>query len=247
MKINAEVFFKEAYKILDELKETQMEKIKEASYILTESISRDGVIHIFGSGHSKAFAMELVYRAGGLVPMHRVTLDDLALKGDLSAEDLLDPQIERDPENAHKLWNLYEIHPQDAFIIVSNSGRNGTIVEFASMVKEKNMPLIVVTSIAHSKDTVSRHNSGKKLYELGDVVIDNCGPKGDALIPVEGLRMKACSISSITGAFIAQGLTAETINNFKEKGVTPPVFISANVDGGDQHNDALRAKYEGRI
>jgi len=245
--INAEVFFHEAQKILDKLLDSQLGKIKEASKLLTDCIEKDGVIHIFGTGHSKAFAMELVYRAGGLVPMHRVTLDDLALRGILSIEDLLDPQIERSTENAHKLWELYDIRSQDAFIIISNSGRNGTIVEFASIVKKKEMPLVVVTSMEHSQDTTSRHPSGKKLYELGDIVIDNCGPKGDALISVDGLSMKACSISSITGAFIAQGITAEIINNFTKKGITPPVLISANVDGGDQYNDRLRAKYEGRI
>lgn len=247
MMINAEVFFKNAFEVLDKVKNTQLEKIKEASAILADAIANDGVVHIFGTGHSKAFAMELANRAGGLVPMHRVTLDDLSLRGILPSEDLLDPQIERDPTNAHKLWELYDIRPQDAFIIVSNSGRNGTIVEFASMVKDKKMPLIVVTSLEHSQSTTSRHSSGKMLYEFGDVIIDNCGPEGDALIPVEGLSMKACSISSVTGACIAQGITAEIINILKGKGIVPPVLISANVDGGDKHNDDLRAKYEGRI
>ena len=245
--VNAEMFFSKAYKILEKLEETQMDNIIQASKVLTDCLQSNGVIHIFGSGHSKAFAMELVYRAGGLVPMHRVTLDDLAIRGIIPGEDLMAPELERNPENAHKLWELYQIEPQDAFIIVSNSGRNGTIVEFASMVKEKNMPLIVVTSMEHSKGTASRHSSGKNLYEFGDIVIDNCGPRGDALLQVEGLPMKACSISSITGAFIAQGLTAEIIKNFKDRGITPPVFISANVDGGDEHNDKLKAKYKGRI
>ena len=115
------------------------------------------------------------------------------------------------------------------------------------MVKERNMPLIVVTSMKHTKSVSSRHESGKNLYEFGDVVIDNCGPIGDALLQVESLLMKVCSISSIAGAFIAQGLTAEIIGNLKESGITTPVFISANVDNGDDYNNALRAKYEGRI
>ncbi|WFA08793.1 SIS domain-containing protein [Tissierella sp. Yu-01] len=245
--VNAKEFFKEASNIIDRLEDTQMDNIINASKLLSDCIKNDGVIHIFGSGHSKAFAMEMVYRAGGLVPTHRISLDDLALKGLIPGEDLFDPEIERDPENAHKLWSLYNIEPQDAFIIVSNSGRNGTIVEFASIVKEKNMPLIVVTSMEHTKSIKSRHVSGKNLYEFADIVIDNCGPSGDALLQEEGLSIKVCSISSITGGFIAQGLTAEIIRNLKDSGVSPPVFISANVDNGDEHNNALRAKYAGRI
>ncbi len=241
------MFFKEAYKTIDKLENTQMDNIINAGKLLSDCIKNNGVIHVFGTGHSKAFAMEMVYRAGGLVPTHRISLDDLALKGLIPVEDLFAPEIERDPENAHKLWNLYNVEPQDAFIIVSNSGRNGTIVEFASMVKERNMPLIVVTSMEHTKSIKSRHISGKNLYEFGDIVIDNCGPEGDAILQAEGLSVKVCSISSITGGFIAQGLTAEIISNLKERGITPPVFISANVDNADDYNNSLRAKYEGRI
>lgn len=245
--VNANMFFKVAYEVIEKLENTQMDKIIKAGNLLSDCIKNKGVIHIFGTGHSKAFAMEMVYRAGGLVPTHRITLDDLALSNLIPREDLFSPEIERDPENARKLWSLYRIEAQDAFIIVSNSGRNGTIVEFASMVKEKAMPLVVVTSLEHTKSIKSRHESGKNLYEFADIAIDNCGPMGDALLEIEGLSMKVCSISSITGGFIAQGLTAEIIRNLKESGITPPVFISANVDNGDEHNNSLRAKYEGRI
>lgn len=245
--INSELFFQEAVKVVDKLRLSQMERIKEAGNLLAENLLGGGVVHIFGTGHSKAFSMELCHRAGGVIPMHRITLDDLALRGVVSSNDLANPELERDLNIAHKLWDLYRIEEKDAFIIASNSGRNGAIVEFARMVKERNMPLVVVTSMEHTTATTSRHPSGKKLYEFGDIVIDNCGPEGDALLEVEGLPMKGCSISSITGAFIAQGLTAEIIRNYKEKGVTPPVLISSNIDGGDEHNLRLKKLYEGRI
>lgn len=245
--IDSKVFFSETEKILENLKDTQVDNIVKAAKLLTESMLNNGVVHIFGTGHSKCFAMELSNRAGGLVPMHRITLDDLALNGVIKGVDLKDPTLERRPEIAHKLWDMYQIEKEDAFIIVSNSGRNGSIVEFASMVKEKGMPLVVVTSMEHTKSVDSRHPSGKNLYEFGDVVIDNCGPKGDALIPMEGIDMKACSISSITGGFIAQAITAEIIKGYLEKDLTPPILISFNVDGSDEHNENLFKRYEGRI
>lgn len=245
--IDSKVFFTETEKILENLKDKQMDNIDKAAKLLTERMLNNGVVHIFGTGHSKCFAMELSNRAGGLVPMHRITLDDLALNGVIKGVDLKDPTLERRPEIAHKLWDMYQIEKEDAFIIVSNSGRNGSIVEFASMVKEKGMPLVVVTSMKHTKSVDSRHPSGKNLYEFGDVVIDNCGPKGDSLIPIDGIDMKACSISSITGGFIAQAITAEIIKGYLEKGLTPPILISFNVDGSDEHNENLFKKYEGRI
>lgn len=245
--IDARKFFKEAGKNIEKLKYTQMGNIEKAAKILTDRMLNNGVVHIFGTGHSKCFAMEMVNRAGGLVPMNKIVLDDLALKGIIEGVDLKDPSFERNPDNARKLWDIYNIQSEDAFIIVSNSGRNGSIVEFASMVKEKAMPLIVVTSIEHTKSVDSRHPSSKKLYELGDVVIDNCGPIGDALIPIDEVEIRACSISSITGAFIAQALTAEIVKGYLEQGETPPVLISYNIDNADEHNEKLLKKYEGRI
>ena len=245
--ISADMYFEEAKKAIDKLKTTQIDKIGEAGKVLAESILNGGVVHIFGTGHSRAFAMEMAGRAGGLIPMHAIMMDKLAFKGGVTEEELRSPEFERKPEVAHRLWDLYSIDERDSFIIISNSGRNGAIVEFASMVKKKKMPLIVITSMEHSTRTTSRHPSGKRLYELGDIVIDNCGPEGDALIPVPGLPMKACSISSITGAFIAQGLTAEIVKNYTEKGLIPPLYISANIDGGDEHNNKLKKEYVGRI
>ena len=245
--INADIYFEEAGKVIAELKTTQIDKIREAGKVLAESILNGGVVHIFGTGHSKVFSMEMSGRAGGLIPMHAIMMDKLVFEGGVTEEELRSPEFERDPEVAHRLWGLYSIDERDAFIVISNSGRNGAIVEFASMVKERKMPLIVITSMEHSSRTTSRHPSGKKLYEFGDIVIDNYGPEGDSLIPVEGLPMKACSISSITGAFIAQGLTAEIVKNYIEKGRVPPLYISSNIDGGDAHNNKLKKEYAGRI
>lgn len=237
----SERFFDQALATVQTLRTTQMGHIKEAAALLARQLFAGGVIHIFGSGHSKAFAMELCNRAGGLMPMHPITLDDL------NVDDIHDPSIERDPANAHKLLALHDIRPEDGFIIVSNSGRNGAVVELAAAVKERGLPLVVVTALNHASQVTSRHPSGRKLHELADVVIDNCGPYGDAALPVPGQGWNCCSISSITGAFVAQALTAEWVQAFLDRGEQPPVLISANVDGGDAHNDALRRRYAGRI
>ncbi|MEC9488690.1 MAG: SIS domain-containing protein [Halanaerobium sp.] len=249
MQISAETFFAEALKTIERLRSEQMDNIKEAAGIMAGSILDDGIIHIFGSGHSKAFGMELSHRAGGLAPMNAISLDDLALKADnpISYEELRKPETERQPENGLKVLAIHNIKPEDAFILVSNSGRNGAIIEIALEVKRRGMPVIAVTSLEHSSRTTSRHPSGKKLYEIADVVIDNCGPYGDALLPVEGMDMQVCSISSISNAFIAQSMAAEVIKHLLEQGVQPPVFISQNVDGADEFNERLRVKYEDRV
>lgn len=245
MKLSGKVFFDSAEKRVDQLVESQWDVILKTGKELSRVIEEDGVIHVFGTGHSECFAMELVFRAGGLVPMHRMSIQDLALRGKLDPEKLNDPMIERTPEIAHQLWDLYRIEPNDAFILVSNSGINPTVVELATIIKEKGHRLVVVTSMEHSQAQESRHESGLKLYEMTDWVIDNCGPEGDALIN-GGQGMKVCSISSITGAYIAQMLTAEIFQNLKQTGDTPPILISANVNGADVHNEKVCERYEGR-
>ncbi|MDF2626745.1 MAG: hypothetical protein K0R39_576 [Symbiobacteriaceae bacterium] len=247
MPISAPALFAEAQAAIAKLEATQMEQIRKAGELLANAIMQDGVIQVFGTGHSKAFAMEMASRAGGLVPANAIDMELLFLRQVLPMSLWHSPELERDPETAKLVLAQYDIRPTDAFIIVSNSGRNGSTVEMAMRVKRHGHPLIVVTSLAHTTQVTSRHPSGKKLYEIADIVIDNCGPYGDAALAVEGQDYQVCAVSSITGALIAQGLTAEIIGCLQRAGAEIPVLISANVDGGDAHNEALRKKYAGRI
>jgi uncharacterized phosphosugar-binding protein len=201
---------------------------------------------VFGTGHSEALAMELSGRAGGLIPTNKLALRDAVLLGDLPAEALADPKVERDPELARKVWELAPIHPGDVVLIASQSGGNGSTVEMARIAKDNGHPVIALTSLEHSKAITSRHPSGKRLFELADVVIDNGAPHGDAFLSMPG-GGTVCAISSIANAAIAQAVVAEVTSRLIERGVEPPIYRSANVEGGDVHNDAWEARYAGRI
>ncbi len=131
-------------------------------------------------------------------------------------------------------------------MIASNSGGNGSVVELARLVKERGHPLIAVTSMQHTTAVESRHPSGLRLFEIADVVLDNGAPFGDAVLELPG-GGAACGISSITAALIAQMIIAEVLRDLLAYGETPPVYLSANVPGGDEHNRALEARYEGRL
>ena len=245
--VSAEAFFQQVEISLNQLMQTQVDTIKSSAKILAKCIQANGVVHVFGSGHSRAFAMELSNRAGGLVPMHAMSFDDLLRRGVKELDDIRDPSIERDPNIAHQLLQLYDIRENAAAILVSNSGRNGALVEMALLLRKRGIPLIVVTSMEHTSQVTSRHPSGKRLFELADFVIDNCGPLGDAILDDDALATKVCSISSVTGAVIAQCLTAEITKNLIAQGVEVPVLISANIDGADEHNAKIRGLYAGRI
>lgn len=242
-----QLFWESAQQILDRVVRTQSETIRRAAEMFADCIERDGVVHAYGTGHSRAFAMELANRAGGLVPMDRMDLLELVPCAGWPADKVFSPDIERDPDAGRALLACHKIYPQDVFIIASNSGVNPAIVDVAEQVKAHGHTLIAVTSMDHSTHMTSRTASGKKLYELADVVIDNCGPYGDALLDMPNGKGKACSISSLTGALIGQMLTAETIGILFDRGKEPPVLISANVPGGLENNEIQRKKYAGRI
>jgi uncharacterized phosphosugar-binding protein len=224
---------------------TQTGQVAEAADLLTATLRAGGVIQAFGCGHSEALAMEIAGRAGGLVPTNRIALRDIVLYGGEPTAVLSDPQLERTPSVAHRLYELAPIKPDDAFVIASNSGVNGAVVEMAHLVKQRGHALIAITSLAHSARVDSRHDSGLKLTDLADVVLDNGAPYGDAALDYGSGAVGA--VSSITAALLAQQIVTEVVARLLALGETPPVYLSDNVPGGREHNKTLEARYAGRI
>lgn len=247
-KITLETFYDELMVVLDGLYDKESENIQKAAEICAETIENGGVVHVFGSGHSIGFGLEMKDRPGSLVPIHSINTNDFVIKGKVTLQDFKDPDniFERRPGIADKLYDLYDIRTSDCFIIISNSGINGVVIDMAITAKERGHKVIVVTSWQHTSSEDSRHPSGKKLYEMGDVVIDNCGPKGDALIETGNVE-KICSISSITGAFIAQAIETEICEIMMGHGKELPILWSFEKEGYIEHNQKLIDEYKGRI
>ncbi|TDD11384.1 sugar isomerase domain-containing protein [Nonomuraea deserti] len=237
-----------ADRVLDlahQVAESQAEPVRKAAALLVPSLRADGVVNAFGSGHSEAIAMEIAGRAGGLVPSNRLTPRDLVLYGG-QPPGVLTPELERDPAVARQIYDLAPVAPQDVFVLISSSGVNGTVVELASIVKDQGHPLIALTSVKHSTQMTSRHPSGSKLLDLADVVLDNGAPYGDALLDLPGGGSYG-AVSTITSALLAQMVVTEAVDELVAMGETPPIYLSANVAGGDEHNKALESRYAGRI
>jgi uncharacterized phosphosugar-binding protein len=231
---------------LERVIETQTDNISRAAALVVEAIRNEGIIQVFGTGHSRSIAMEIAGRAGGLVPANALSIKDLVMYGATAPADILDPTIERDPGLAQRILDLADTHPEDVFIVASNSGGNGSVVELALLAKERGHQIIAVTSLEHSRQVVSRHPSGKRLFEIADVVIDNCGVFGDAALPLPAGGAIAAT-SSITGVLIAQMLVAEVCGQLLRAGSEVPVLVSANVPGGDEHNEELNQRYGERV
>lgn len=214
--------------------------------LLTAALEAGGVIQAFGTGHSQAFAMEVAGRAGGLIPTSKLALADLALLGGRSVDDLRGSDLERDPDVVADLLATAQIAPEDVFVIASNSGVNGSVVGLALAVAERGHKIIAVTSLEHTHAVSPKHPSGKRLADVADVVIDNLAPYGDTTLTL-GDTYGAGAVSSLTAAYIAQVLTLGVVERMIAAGKVPPLYISANRPGGDEHNRALEDAYAGRL
>ncbi|MEJ3654419.1 SIS domain-containing protein [Actinomycetes bacterium KLBMP 9759] len=245
VEVSAAAFAAAAEEAVRRVAAEQAAGVAEAAKLVVEGLRAGGVVQAFGTGHSQALAMEIAGRAGGLVPTNMIALRDLVLLGGDPPDVLYSEHLERDPAVARRLYELTSPHPSDVFVMASNSGGNGSVVELAQVVKQHGHPLIAITSMAHTTRVTSRHPSGKRLFEIADVVLDNGAPYGDAMLTAGDIQV--CAISSITAALLAQMIVAEVVRTMVDADETPPVYISANVPEGDVHNDALEARYAGRI
>lgn len=244
--ISAPAYLRAAKTVLESVVTDSEESVVEAARIIVDCLRDNGIVQAFGTGHSEGLAMEVAGRAGGLVPTNKIALRDLVVYGGAAPETLTDPKLEREPGIAKRLYELAAPNPADVFVIGSNSGVNSSIVEMAQVVKQRGHVLIAVTSIQHSNQVDSRHPSGKRLTDFADLVLDNGGPYGDALLEMPS-GGSACAISSISGALLVQMIIAEVVRQMESAGEKPPIYLSANVPGGDEHNKALEDRYAGRI
>jgi uncharacterized phosphosugar-binding protein len=226
----------EFYEVIKEQLKTQFEdegeNIEAAAKFCAESIKKGRVIHVFGCGHSQAFAQEVFYRAGGLVPVNALLIPHLALfpKAKLST---LQERIEG---FVGTYLSLENVDAADTMIVVSISGRNAAVVDMALEAKKIGMKVVALVSRKFADSTTSRHSSGKNLKDVADVVIDIKCVSGDAALEMEGLEPKFCGTSTVLGIAVMEALVAQTIENCVNDGFTPPVFVSSNLDKGDAIN-----------
>ena len=217
--------------ILQQMKETQGEAIGKAAVLVGDAIINGGLVYTFGSGHSQLLSQEVHSRAGGLYPVMQIA-------------DPLWGRAERLEGFAEILLKGLPLKAGEPIFVISNSGRNPEPVEVAMQVREMGLHVIAVTAMAHSKIVTSRHSSGKKLYELADVVLDTGAPPGDACLSLEGLPAKTGAVSTVLGAAIMNAVMVEAIQYMLDKGHEPPVLMSANLDGSDEFNARVIGRYE---
>ena len=227
--------------ILSRFLATQEPVLKQVAAAAADRICNGGVLWVVGSGHSHMVGEEFYARAGGLACIRLIAPMELTL----GEHPMKSTAVERSAEYAQVILTQYRITERDMVMIVSNSGRNALPVELALELKRRGIPTVAMTSLAHSRESTSRHGSGLRLFEVCDYVIDNCGCPGDACMELAGVPGKMGSTSSIVGMFMAQSLSLLIARELADRGAEVPVFLSSNLDAGDNWNKRIMEHYYG--
>ncbi len=225
--MNSLYYLEQLQRILERIKTEQRGPILEAARIVAQAIRGGGIVHAFGSGHSHMLAEEVFYRAGGLAPVNPILDAPLVFfEGALASTE-----VERRLGYAARILAREDIRAGDAAIVVSNSGRNAVPVEMAEEFRSRQVPVIAITNLAQSRATPSRHPSGKRLFELAGVVLDNCIPDGDATTRLPGLDYAMGPASTVAGAALMHSVMIEAALDLIATGTPVPVLASSNVAG----------------
>jgi uncharacterized phosphosugar-binding protein len=229
-----ELYFDTLDRILGQVREANVESLPAAARIVADTVERDGLIHVFGSGHSELLAMEVAGRAGGLAGI-QVIIDPGHGKAEM-VEGYAATLIRDTP-----------FEPRDSLIVISNSGRPASPIEMAIAGREAGIHVIAVTALAFCQSVSSLHSSGQRLCDVADTILDTCGAAGDAAIELPGVTTAIGPTSTAVGAALLNAMMTEAVAELVRRNVDPPIFVSQNTDGSKDHNESLRVRYRGRV
>ena len=239
-----EKYFNNLKTVIESVQTTQFGNMEQAAQLMRQMVKDGGNLFAFGCSHAGLLALELYYRTGGMALINPIKAPGLNLDVDPAT---FTSQIERLPEYGKLICDFNPIKQGDTVIIHSVSGRNTVTIDFALRCREKGAKIIALTSLEAGRHNPSRHPSGKLLKDCADIVIDNCGCLGDGSVALEGIPEKVGPTSTAVGAAILNSVMVRCVELLLEDGLLPPVFMSANVAGGDAHNEKMLKQYKEHI
>ena len=234
--------------LLNKIETEQYDNIKAAAKLMADAIENDRLINVYGGGgHTTLPVGEMFFRAGGLCNINPCMETGLSVFN--QAQKYL--SLERCVNYGRHIMEYYNLQKDDVLIVYHNIGTNAATIDAVMQAKERGAKIIAVSS-SDWQDNIPldyelRHPSRKNLFDFADVCIDDYNPVGDAAVTVPGFDTPIAPISNIVDFYIAHMLEIKTVAECVRRGITPPVWSSANVPGGDEKNAALIEKYRPRV
>jgi len=238
-------YVEKAFANIKRVTDEQSENIKQAAKLMTDAIAEDKLISVYGGGgHTTLVMGEMFFRAGGLSNINPIMETGISVFN----QALKYLELERCENFGRSVMKYYDLQKDDLLIIFHNIGINAATIDAALEAKEKGVKIIAVSSSYWQDempaDHFIRHSSGKNIFDLADVCIDDYNPVGDAIVNIPGFDIPIAPVSNIVDFTIAHLLEIETVRQCVERGITPPIWNSANAPGGDKKNAAYVKKYK---
>jgi uncharacterized phosphosugar-binding protein len=232
--------------LLDRLAETQVAALEEASQWCAEAIAADGLVHLFGTGHSRIPVEEMFPRYGsypGFNPIVELSMtfhtQVVGANGQRQAM-----AIERMSGLAEVILSNFHFGPRDVMIVFSAGGSTAVPVEIARGARARGLRVIAVTSLAQSPSEDPDGGTGRRLADEADLVIDLCTPHADALIAIDGVDTPVGPGSTIAAVAVANSIKVRTAQLLAEQGALPPTITRASVVGAERSRALFDAAYE---
>src|SRR5437764_502462 len=248
----AERYYREALARLPALLDGQRDALDRAAALCTEAIAGDGLVHLFGCGHSRMLCEEMTPRQGCFVGWHTLVELGLTYHNPIVGPNGLRQSLhlEKTPGYAEQVLRNFAFGPRDVMIVISTSGIREVIVEMAEGAKRRGLAVIGLVSTAHCAQARPAHPSGKKLSDIADVILDNGAPVGDSLLALTGCENKTGPFSTLGGALVMNMLRCEVAQRLVDRGIEPVFLPSHQFVGSASVEDQLEffyAQYAKRV
>ncbi len=239
-------YISRAAAILERIASTQMEAIERAADLCSQSIAREGLVHLFGTGHSRIFVEEMFPRHGSFPGFHPIvelslTYHNLVVGSNGQRQAMFLEHVEG---FGQVILRNFVFDKPDCFLLFSNSGVNEVVVDVALEARRQGLPVIAVVSVDHCTASPALHSSGRKLTDLADILIDNCTPAGDAMVRIPGLEDPVGPGSTIGAAAVTNALKCSIAAKLTALGKPPIVLTSSYFIGSEASKQRFEDCYD---
>jgi uncharacterized phosphosugar-binding protein len=241
----AERFYHDALDRLQRLLQPQREALDRAASLCCEAIADDGLVHLFGCGHSRMMCEEMTPRQGCFVGWHTIVELGLTFHNAIVGPNGLRQSLhlEKTLGYAEQILRNFTFGPHDVLIVISTSGIREVIIEMAEGAHRRGLKVIGIVSRSHCEQARPAHPSGQKLLDVADVILDNGAPIGDSILSLDGCRHKTGPFSTLGGAMIINMLRCEVAQRLVDRGVEPVFLPSHQFVGSKSVEDDLEYFY----
>ncbi len=239
-------YIRAARAVVDAVEATQVTNLARVSRLCADCIGNGGLVHLFGTGHSRMAIEEIFPRYGSYPGWHPIVELSLTYHTDVVGSNGQRQAmfLERLEGFGEVILRNFTFGPHDIMMVFSSSGVNGVVIDVALGAKRRGLPVIAVTSLAHSTQSEAGHSGGKKLYEIADVTLDNCSPVGDGAVAVDGVDAPVGPVSTIGNTILVNAIKCQVAQLLAERGQPPLVLASSLILGKEASAQRFEDAYD---